>query len=86
MLQMLDNIVLDRTVVRIGDESRRGQAPTVEGMSGAVDERGRTILPAAVRKSFIEDPSGAGMEFLSTYVNSWFCLKFLCLRDHFHLD
>lgn len=81
MLQMLDNVVLDRTVIRIGDESRRGRALAVEGMSGAVDDRGRPVLPATVRKSFIEDPSGAGMEFLSTYVNN----PIFRFRYHFYL-
>lgn len=79
MLCMLDNVVLDRPIIRIGDESRRGIGAGVEGMSGAVDERGRPVLPAATRKSFIEDPSGAGMEFLSTYV-------FSCPRNHFPTD
>ncbi|KAH8148245.1 uncharacterized protein LAJ45_07697 [Morchella importuna] len=66
-LVMLDNVPLDRPAIKIGDEARRGAGPGASGMSGAVDEGGRPVMPLRTKGKFIQDDHGVAMGFLSTF-------------------
>lgn len=60
MLHMLDNVVLDRPVIKIGVS--QGASPVTVG---AVVSSGQSQLPLATKLGFNLDESGVGMQFLS---------------------
>lgn len=68
-LMMLDNVVLDRTIVKIGDDSRMNGGPGVDGMSSAVDSKGKPVFPLKTQGKFLQDDHGVAMQFLSTYAS-----------------
>ncbi|RPB27215.1 NTF2-like protein [Terfezia boudieri ATCC MYA-4762] len=67
MLQMLDNVVLDRPVIKIGAAQAipSGIMPTATHTSSYGSTK--TQLPLGVKPGFNLDDSGVGMQFLSSF-------------------
>jgi nuclear RNA export factor len=63
-LIMLDNVVVDRPQIQIGDQNKSQTVP-VQNPSTAVDANGRPILPLPVKGNLLVDHNGLAMSFLS---------------------
>lgn len=64
-LMMLDNVVIERPAIQIGDAAATPAAPVAAPAPTTLDARGRAILPLQTKGNFIIDEQGIAMQFMS---------------------